>query len=650
MLLDDRTADSAALAPRPALADRIRDVRRGGPRGPVQDAGPPAGDLPPELAFLLAQGTAPGLLRRAARIAAAVGVPGEAALFGLGFSDERYARLLARHLGAPYLYRPLALEREGLDVVAATALGWARLAPHGGAAGHVFAPRGAALRLLLDQHRFADIGTYGFAVTTRRRFEALLRRHDAADLCARAASGLAGWDGTLSARGGATMTQTVAAWVLAAALSAGFALAPGPTWMTVSALLFVVFAAAVAQRLIVVAASGPRERAAAGPPLSDGDLPVYTLVVPLFREAGVLPALVRALDAIDYPAAKLDVKLMLEAGDRATAAAAARLGLPPRYDVIVLPDGHPRTKPRALNAALESARGDLLVVYDAEDRPHPGQLRAAAARFATAPADLACLQARLTIDHADETWLTRLFALDYAALFQAVTPGLAALGLPIPLGGTSNHFRVSALRRVGGWDAWNVTEDIDLGYRLARFGYRVGALDSDTFEEAPLTLARWMPQRSRWLKGWMVTLLVHGRQPRRLLGELGWRGGLSVAVSLSATVLSCLLGPPLLLAMAVEGWSGLLFSADTSLRWFVVAASGALLAAGGAAALWPCLLGLRRMGRLDLAVWLALLPLYLLLVSAAAWRGLFELWRDPQAWNKTDHGLARRRAAPTVPG
>ncbi len=335
---------------------------------------------------------------------------------------------------------------------------------------------------------------------------------------------------------------------------------------------------------------------------------------------------------------------MLEACDRDTIAAAARLGLPPRYDVIVLPDGHPRTKPRALNAALEAARGDLVVVYDAEDRPDPGQLRAAAARFEAAPADLACLQARLTIDHADETWITRLFALDYAALFHGVKPGLAALGLPIPLGGTSNHFRTSTLRRVGGWDAWNVTEDIDLGYRLARFGFRVEALDSDTYEEAPLTFGRWLPQRSRWLKGWMVTLVVHARQPRRLFRELGWRAGLSVAVSLCGTVLSCLLGPPLLLAVAVESWRGVLFRVETPLWWLFVVAAAALLAAGAAAALWPALLGAKRMGRLDLAGWLLTLPLYLLLVSSAAWRGLFELWRDPQSWNKTEHGLACGRA------
>ena len=447
MLLHDRIEDVSLLDLRPTAPRGSSSTALPAGLRPV----PPAAaadidDLPPELAFLSAQGGAPGLLRRAARIALASSVPGEDALFGLGFPGERYARLLARHLGAPYLRRPMALAHEGLDVLAAAEVGWARLAPHPGPVGHafvghVFAPRGDGLRLLLAEHRFEDVGTYGFAITTRHRFEALLRRHDVVAFGERAASGLSGWDAALSARGGATRRQTAAALGVAAALVAGFAVAPGSTATAVSALLFAVFAVAVAQRLLVVGASAARPAAPPVPPLPDRDLPVYTLVVPLFREARMLPGLVRAIDALDYPAAKLDVKIMLEACDRDTLATAARLGLPPRYDVVVLPDGHPRTKPRALNAALDTARGDLVVVYDAEDRPDPGQLRAAAARFAAGPPNLACLQARLTIDHADETWITRLFALDYASLFHGVKPGLVALGLPVPLGGTSNHFR-----------------------------------------------------------------------------------------------------------------------------------------------------------------------------------------------------------------
>ncbi len=641
MLLDDLASVAHDFRHRPArrFAEALPDAMGGRP-GAVR---PAADALPAELAFLAAQGISGEVLARASRAAEAAGVTGEAALFGLGFADDLYYRLLARHLGVPTLERPLPLARGGVDRRACSAAGSAPLTPNPGDLASVMAPRGLALRSLVADHSFADRGRYGFAVTTPRRLDALLRRHDAAGLCEDAACGLSHWDAALSARGGATPRQLLAAFALLVVAAFAFGAAPGAAWLALSVLLLVVFAGAVAQRLLVVAASLPP---AAHPPAPapDADLPVYTLIVPLFREARILPQLVRNLDALDYPPAKLDIKIMLEEGDRATQEAAARLGLPVRYDVIVLPDGHPRTKPRALNAALEAARGDLVVVYDAEDRPDPGQLRAAAARFAAGPGSLACLQARLTVDHADECWIARMFAFDYAALFHVVKPGLAALGLPIPLGGTSNHFRASALRLVGGWDAWNVTEDIDLGFRLARLGFAVGSLDSDTFEEAPLTLARWMPQRSRWLKGWMVTLLVHGRHPRRLFRELGWRCGLSVALSLSGTVLSCLAGAPLLGVVLVEACRGTLFRPETPLWWLSVAAAAVLLAGGAAAVLWPVVGGLGRMGRRDLAPWIVTLPLYLLLVSVAAWRALFELWRDPQRWNKTEHGVARRRA------
>ncbi len=303
MLLDGHIAEGPVLDLHLPEVESLPVSIPAGLARPYPAPDPPASDLPAELDFLLAQGVAPGLLRRAARIARETGAAGEDALFGLGFPDERYARLLARHLGAPYLRRPPVLAREGFDPIAAAEVGWARLAPHpGGTVGHVFAPRGDTLRRLLAAHRFEDVGTYGFAVTTRRRFEALLRRHDPVGLGERAASGLAGWDATLSARGGATRAQAAAALGLAAALAAGLAFAPGPAATVVSAILFAVFAAAVVQRLVVVAASAAFPAAPPGRPLPDRDLPVYTLAVPLFREARMLPGLVRALDALDYPA------------------------------------------------------------------------------------------------------------------------------------------------------------------------------------------------------------------------------------------------------------------------------------------------------------------------------------------------------------
>lgn len=652
MLIEDRQAEPA-LPPgvaeaqhRPvrSFADSVPDSLR---RLFGDAASTPGADLPPELAFLVDEGVGAARLRRVATSASIAGVSGEAALLASGVSDETYYRLLARHLGVPYLEEPLPLLLDRADCGAASAAGAARLAPNRRRLHLVLAPRGEALRRLLADHGDGDIARYDFAVSTPRRLDALLRRHDRAGFTGRAASGLADWNAALSARGGATRHQQAIGLVAAVAILIAFMRVPAAAGLVVSLLVALLFTAAVAHRLVAVAASRPPAvRATPKKRQPDRDLPVYTVIVPLFREARVLPQLVRNIDALDYPPAKLDIRLMLEAGDRDTIAAVAGLDLPARYVVMVLPDGHPRTKPRALNAGLEGARGEFLVVYDAEDRPDPGQLRDALHGFSEGPSYVACLQARLAIDHAGETWMTRMFALEYAALFHVVKPGLAALGLPIPLGGTSNHFRVAALRRAGGWDSWNVTEDIDLGFRLARFGLAVRSLDSDTYEEAPLTLGRWLPQRSRWLKGWMVTLMVHGRAPHRLFRDLGCRDGLSVAVSLLGTIASCLVGPPLLAWILVEACLGTLFRPDSALWVVLVAGSAALLAGGVLAVAWPIVLGLKRLGRLDLAIWIVTLPVYLLLVSAACWRALFELWRDPQGWNKTEHGLARMRAGP----
>jgi len=652
MLIEDRQAEPA-LPPgvaeaqhRPvrSFADSIPDSLR---RLFGDAASTPGADLPPELAFLADEGVRAARLRGVAASASIAGVSGEAALLASGVSDETYYRLLARHLGVPYLEEPLPLLLDRADCGAASAAGAARLAPNRRRLHLVLAPRGEALRRLLADHGAGDIARYDFAVSTPRRLDALLRRHDRAGFTGRAASGLADWNAALSARGGATRHQQAIGLVAAVAVLIAFMRVPAAAGLAVSLLVALLFTAAVAHRLVAVAASRPPAvRATPKERQPDRDLPVYTVIVPLFREARVLPQLVRNIDALDYPPAKLDIRLMLEAGDRDTIAAVAGLDLPARYVMMVLPDGHPRTKPRALNAGLEDARGEFLVVYDAEDRPDPGQLRDALHGFSEGPGYVACLQARLAIDHAGETWMTRMFALEYAALFHVVKPGLAALGLPIPLGGTSNHFRVAALRRAGGWDSWNVTEDIDLGFRLARFGLAVRSLDSDTYEEAPLTLGRWLPQRSRWLKGWMVTLMVHGRAPHRLFRDLGCRDGLSVAVSLLGTIASCLVGPPLLAWILVEACLGTLFRPDSALWVVLVAGSAALLAGGVLAVAWPIVLGLKRLGRLDLAIWIVTLPVYLLLVSAACWRALFELWRDPQGWNKTEHGLARMRAGP----
>ena len=211
----------------------------------------------------------------------------------------------------------------------------------------------------------------------------------------------------------------------------------------------------------------------------DETLPPYTILVPLYHEAEILPRLAEALLALDYPHDKLDIKLVLEEDDAETCAVATELARLGPFDIIEVPPCLPRTKPKACNFALQFARGEYLVIYDAEDRPEPDQLRKAVAQYRISPRKTACLQARLSIHNGKQSMLAAMFALEYAIWFRAFLPGLDRFAVPMPLGGTSNHFRTSILRAVGGWDAFNVTEDADLGIRLAQSGYRVSMLEFD---------------------------------------------------------------------------------------------------------------------------------------------------------------------------
>ncbi|MGN6548642.1 MAG: glycosyltransferase family 2 protein, partial [Pararhizobium sp.] len=329
--------------------------------------------------------------------------------------------------------------------------------------------------------------------------------------------------------------------------------------------------------------------------------------------------------------------------DDATLAALDALDLPPEFEIVRVPPMQPRTKPKALHYALSGVSGSYLVIYDAEDRPHPDQLLEAYAIFSRAPETLAVLQAPLIIHNSARNWLSGLFALEYAALFRGLLPMLARFGLPLPLGGTSNHFRVSALRECGAWDPHNVTEDADLGLRLFRRGYRGGVLSLWTMEEAPETLPVWMRQRTRWFKGWLQTWLVLMRAPLRLRRELG-TGGFAVFQVLIAGMLCSALAHPLLVVFVAAfalhaagsgmvtgaGLDRLLFGADI---WNLVGGYAVFLLLG-----WRAMTGeeRRRVG----PKWMAILP-YWLAMSAASWLALFELMRKPFYWAKTPHSPTR---------
>lgn len=284
--------------------------------------------------------------------------------------------------------------------------------------------------------------------------------------------------------------------------------------------------------------------------LSDAELPTYSVLVPLRDEAQMVPQLALAMRGLDFPPEKLRVHFIVEETSGATVDAVRRELSDPRFELIVVPDALPRTKPKALNYALPMVTGQFLVVYDAEDIPEAGQLRLAASTFAEQP-DIGCLQAELVVDNADESLLTALFAGEYAGQFGLMLPLIARLGLPMPLGGTSNHFRVAALRGLGGWDSFNVTEDADLGVRLARYGLRTATIASQTGEEAPVTMRPWLKQRTRWMKGWMQTLIVHNGDWRQLLKDLGWRGFLGFQIYVGSMVLSAPLHTAFMLSLLI---------------------------------------------------------------------------------------------------
>ncbi|MBS0532335.1 MAG: glycosyltransferase [Proteobacteria bacterium] len=387
----------------------------------------------------------------------------------------------------------------------------------------------------------------------------------------------------------------------------------------------------------------PRSTLPDQPRLSDDRLPVYSIIVALYREAASVAPLMRSLDALDYPREKLDIILAIEPNDLQTRAAIARLGPMPHVRVLIVPAVKPKTKPKALNCALPFAHGRFVAVFDAEDRPDPLQLRAALDAFHVHGADTACAQASLRIDNLTHSWLSRMFAIEYAGQFDAVLPGMVQLGLPLPLGGSSNHFRTDVLREVGGWDSHNVTEDADLGFRLARFGYRSVTFSSTTGEEAPIAVGDWLRQRTRWMKGWVQTWLVHMRRPWRLWREAGPFAFFTLNLIVGGNVLTALAYPILIYAFLARLIAATMSGAPLAfLAEWPAPLHLAAIVAGYLSTIVVGFVGLAKLGQLRRGWILALTPLYWLCLSAAAWRAVWHYIKDPYHWEKTQHGIVTR--------
>jgi glycosyltransferase XagB len=373
--------------------------------------------------------------------------------------------------------------------------------------------------------------------------------------------------------------------------------------------------------------------------LKDNELPIYTVLVPMYKEPKTLPILTSALRRLDYPLSRLDVKLILEEGDTETIQAAKDLGLEGIFEIIRVPPSQPKTKPKACNYALKFARGTYVTIYDAEDKPEPDQLKKAVAAFRLLPDDVVCIQGRLNYFNAHENWLTRMFTLEYSLWFDYYLPALETLRIPIPLGGTSNHFKMEVLRELNAWDPFNVTEDADLGVRLTQRGYRVAVLNSTTFEEANGHLGNWIRQRSRWVKGYMQTYLVHMRRPRKLyksLGGVGFWGFQFFVGGNTVTVLALPFVYAMFLVWLVSGTT--LF--EPLFPPVILYISLFNLLFGNGLFIYIYMLGAFKRHQYRLMPYAMTAPFYWIIMSIAGYKGLWQLIFNPFYWEKTRHGLS----------
>lgn len=371
--------------------------------------------------------------------------------------------------------------------------------------------------------------------------------------------------------------------------------------------------------------------------LDERHVPMYTILVPLYKEAAIVPRLVRDINALDYPRTRLDVKLLCEEDDEETVAKIRAMELPPHFHLVVVPDSLPKTKPKACNYGLQLATGEYTVIYDAEDRPDPDQLKKALIAFSRVPNNVVCVQAKLNHFNQDQNMLTAWFANEYSMHFELILPAMGAAESPIPLGGTSNHFVTEKLRELGAWDPFNVTEDADLGIRLHREGYRTAMIDSTTLEEANSQIPNWIRQRSRWIKGYIQTWLVHMRHPFALLSQTGIRGFMSFNLTM-ASAFVLLLNPIFwaLTTLYVFTQAGFIENLFPGVIFYT---ASALLFIGNFVFVYLSLAGSLQRGEFSLTRTALLAPLYWGLMSWAAWKGFIQLFTNPFYWEKTTHGL-----------
>ncbi len=395
--------------------------------------------------------------------------------------------------------------------------------------------------------------------------------------------------------------------------------------------------------------------------IDEHELPVYTILIPVYKEKEVIHHLLKRVDGFDYPKYKLDVRILLEEDDKETIEVVKNMNLPSYYTSVIVPYSMPKTKPKACNYGIIGCKGEYVVIYDAEDRPEPDQLKKAYLAFKQLPPEYVCVQAKLNYFNSEENWLTKLFTQEYSMWFELLLVGIMQINIPIPLGGTSNHFKTSFLKVVGGWDPFNVTEDADLGIRLYKHNCRTAVIDSRTWEEANNNLHNWIRQRSRWIKGYMQTFFVHMRHPFTFISQIGPKGLAGYMAMIFGTPFLPLINPIFWLMLILwmifkPAWISDMFP---GLMYYVATVQ---MIVGNFVFVYMNMIGTYYVVRdcvskkkqpfsYSMIRYALLTPLYWVFMSIAAYKALIQLFYKPFYWEKTVHGLTTsdKTAAPAAP-
>lgn len=423
--------------------------------------------------------------------------------------------------------------------------------------------------------------------------------------------------------------------------------------MVVIIALFMLFQLFFVGLRLTAAFAGGKYRYPTTREVTDDKLPMYTTLHPMYKEANMIPLVVEAMEAMNYPKDRLQCLLVLEERDQETVAAARAANLPSYFQIIVVPAIKPYGKPKACNYALQYARGDMVVIFDAEDRPEPNQLRKAVSVLRSGGKDVGCVQARLVFENQATTWVSRFLGNEYSLHFGMIMAGMSRLGLILPLGGTSNHFPMQVLQEVAfsrenmpdalgipAWDPYNVTEDAEIGFAIANAGYRTIMFDSYTDEEAPLTVKAAFNQRTRWIKGFGQTSLVLLRHPVLNAQRVGWFKFLCFLMTVGGTFASLLMTPifwSLTAAyfIAKPGFIIELFPLPLYYMGLVLMIAGNLLL------LYVSLIAALQHETYSTVKYLTMTLAWWAVLSLAAYTSLLELifprWRP--MWNKTAHGV-----------